>query len=280
MSIDGLVIGVVFSLFGLGLSVAGIRRLFTGVSLYRSAALPLREIPQSEGAIEFDGQVAAPAETGAFEAPFSGEEAVICQIWVEKMSRVPADDGEEGVDVTLDREHSVEQTEKRWGLADTGEIRQSLAVTDGGARVVVDPTDADLDLAGHMGEIELGTEEGEALSEEVRDRLAALDGVDPEFDTAVETWDDEESAVKYREERLEPGEAVHVTGATVESTPEEWGSGIEATVADSGADRFLISRGTESAVIRRNLIQFVTGTIVGGISLAIGGRALYLAVLA
>lgn len=277
-AIDGLIIGSVFSLFGLWLLVAGIRRLFSGISLYRNAAVPVREVAQSKGAVEFDGQVAAPADDGAFEAPFSGKEAVVCQIWVEKMSRFSDDEAAE-IYFSEDQ-RPVEDTEKRWGLADSGEIRQPFAVTEGGARVIVDPTEADLDFAGHMGEVVHGTEEGERLSEEIRDRLAALDGVDSEFDNALETWDDEESAVKYREERLEPGDTAHVSGAVVESVPEEWGSGIDATLGPASEERFLISRGTESDVVRRHLIQFVTGTIVGTILLVIGGRALYLALLA
>jgi hypothetical protein len=279
IALDGAVIGIVFSLFGLGLFVAGIRRLFWALSLYRNDAMAVREVAQSEGAVEFDGQVVTPSADDAFEAPFSGEEAVLCQIWMEKMSRF-SEDGESEIHLDEDYRDPAD-TEKRWGLADTGEIRQPFAVADGGARVVVDPEDANLDITGHMGEVVHGIEEGESLSEDVRKRLRALDDTDTDFDASLETWDDEESAVKYREARLEPQETVHVTGAEVTSVPEAWGSAVDAKIGKSTTDdRYMISRGTESDVIRRHAIQFVTGTIVGAGLLAIGGRALYLAVVA
>lgn len=279
IALDGVLIGVVFSLFGLGLFVAGVRRFFWGISLYRNAAMAVREVPQAEGAVEFDGQVVGPADGEAFEAPFSGEEAFVCQIWMEKMSRF-SDDGE--AEIYFDEDHrNPADTEKRWGLAESDEIRQPFAVADGGARVVVEPEEANLDITGHMGEVVHGIEEGESLSEDVTERLAALDERDTNFDSSLETWDDEESAVKYREARLEPQETVHVTGAAVQSVPEEWGSAVDATVAKSDTDdRYMISRGTESDVVRRHFVQFVTGTIIGALLMAVGGRALYLAVLA
>lgn len=278
VALDGLVIGIVFSLFGLGLFVAGIRRFFWGLSLYRNAAQPVRDVPQTEGAVEFDGQVVGAADGEAFEAPFSGEKAFLCQIWMEKMSRF-SDDGE--AEIYFDEDHrSTADTEKRWGLAESDEIRQPFAVADGGARVVVKPGEANLDITGHMGEVVHGIEEGESLSEDVRERLKKLEQRETEFDCSLETWDDEESAVKYREARLEPQEAVHVTGAAVQSVPEEWGSAVDATVAKSATDdRYMISHGTESDVVRRHFTQFVTGTIIGGGLLAVGGRALYLALL-
>lgn len=270
--------GVVFSLFGLALFVAGVRRLFWAVSLYRADAIPVREVARSEGIVEFDGRVVAAEDDDAFAAPFSGEDAVVCQIWVEKMSRYSDDDDDEQLEVHFDEDHrNPSDTTKRWGLADTGEIRRPFAVADGGSRVVVDPTDANLDITGHMGAAVHAIDEGERLDEEVRSRLNALESRDIEFEASLEKWDDEESAVKYREARLEPQDPVHVNGATVRSVPEDWGSAADATVGEAETDdRYMISRGTESAVVRRHLIQFVTGTIVGSAILAVGARALYL----
>jgi len=279
IELEGLLIGVVFSLFGLGLLVAGIRRLFWAQSLYRTDAIPAREVPQSSGAVEFDGTVLPAGDGEGFEAPFSGEQAVLCQIWMEKMSRF-AEDGE--AEIYFDKDHrSPMDTEKRWGLADTDEIRQPFAVSEGGARVVVEPDDADLDITEHMGEVVHGIDEGETLSEEIKERLTTLAEMNTDFDGSLETWDDEESNVKYREARLEPHDEVHVTGAAVQSIPEEWGSAVDATVGNSDTDdRYMISRGTESDVIRRHFVQFVTGTLIGLASMGIGGRSLYLAVLA
>jgi hypothetical protein len=270
LALDGLLIGGVMCLLGTGLFVAGLGKLRSGLSLYRTDTTPLREIPQTAGPVEFDGTAAGPADEGAFDAPFSGEEALLCQIWVEKASTQYTDD-EEGLDVDVSNSPVDGSAETTWGLAETGEIRQQFVVSDGG-RVAVDPTDADLDITGHMGENVLQVGEGETLSEEARNRLARLDGTG--FDASLERWDDEESAVKYREARLEPEDTVHVAGATVQSTPEQWGSGVKATV---GGDA-VISRGTESDVIRRHLIQFVTGTIVGLGLLGLGARTVRLAV--
>lgn len=270
LALDGVLIGGVMFLLGAGLLLAGLGKLRTGLSLYRTDTTPLREVPQADGPVEFDGAAVASAEAGAFTAPFSGEEALLCQLWVEKASTHYTDD-EEGLDVDVSNSPVDGTPETTWGLAETDEIRREFVVSDGG-RVAVDPTDADLDITGHMGEQVHKIGRGERLSEDVRDRLAELDGDD--FDGSLERWDDEESAVKYREEHLEPNDTVHVSNAVVQDTPEEWGSGIEATV---GGEEVLLSRGTESEVIRRNLIQFVTGTVVGLGLLGLGVRSLRLA---
>lgn len=269
-ALDGLLIGGVMCLLGAGLFVAGLGKLRTGLSVYRTDTTVLREISQADGPVEFDGTAVAPADGGAFTAPFSGEDALLCQLWVEKASTHYTDDEEE-LDVDISNSPVDGDAETTWGLAETDEIRREFVVSDGG-RVAVDPTDADLDITGHMGEEVHKISRGEPLSEEVRERLADLNGED--FDGSLERWDDEESAVKYREERLEPSDTVHVSDAVVTDTPEGWGSGIEATV---GGEAMLLSRGTESDVVRRNLIQFVTGTIVGLGLLGLGVRALGLA---
>jgi hypothetical protein len=270
--IGELVFGALAGLLGLGLFVKGIRKLRSGVGLYRNRTTPLPKIPQTEDPVEFDGRAAPTTDEGAFEAPFSGTEALCCQFWMEKASRHKVDDEDDGVDINLGGEHqSVGDTEVTWGLANTDEVRREFAVTDGGNRVVVDPTDADFDMTGHMGEVALKIGKGETLSEDARARLETLDDANDEFDGSLETWDDEGSAVKYREARLEPGSEIHVAGGTVHDTPDEWGSGIEATIgAPAADDQFLISRGTESEVVRRHLVGFVTGTIVGIALLGLG----------
>ncbi|WP_121821293.1 hypothetical protein [Halostella salina] len=276
-AIDGVVIGTVFSLFGVGLFYGGLRQLRSGLSLYRNDAVSVRDVAGSEGTVEFDGRAEPRADEDAFAAPFSGEPALCCEVWMEKKSIRP-DRDEEGMKVYSSEEHMrMDDHEVTWGLAESDEIRRPFTVGEGGARVMVDPEGATLDITGHMGESVLTVDEGETLSEDAGERLAALDGGDDGFDATVDTWDDEEATVRYREARLEPGETVHVAGASVESVPEEWGSGVDATVAASEPDSYRISRGTESAVVRRHLIQFVTGVAVGGAALGIGVRSLSLA---
>lgn len=262
--------GLALAAFGGLLTIAGVRRLLTAVSLSRSEAVPVRTVPKSESPVEFDGRSEPRADEGALEAPFSGEESLCCQVWMETASRHRTDT--EGLEVGDSKEPAdYQNTEQSWLLAERDEFRRSFVVADGGARVVVDPEGADLQLTGHMGETALTVASGESLPDDVRARLESLDQSDLDFDARPETWDSEDDRVKYREARLEPGDPVHVAGGTVESVPDEWGSGIDATVgASETSDRFLISEGTESSVVRKHLVQFGTGVTVGLALLGLG----------
>lgn len=257
---------------GLGglLVIAGTRRLFTAVSLYRSDAVPLRNVTTEEGTVEFEGQVAPSVEEGTFEAPFSGEETVCCQVWMQTKDRHRTDI--EGLEIGTQQmePETYENTESALQLAESGEIRRSFGVEDGGARVAVDPDGADLDITEHMGKTVLTVDAGETLPEAVRDRLRTLE-LEAEFDGSVETWARENDRVAYREARLEPGTPVHVAGASVEHVPDEWGSATDATVSGSDTNgQFLISEGTESDVVRKHFVQFITGIIFGSGLLAVG----------
>ncbi|WP_135821184.1 hypothetical protein [Halostella litorea] len=263
-------IGGAMSALGALLAVAGVRRGLTAASLYRNEATPVRRIGQQDGPVEFDGRVELPADDEGVDAPFSGEPAVCYTAWLRTRTRHRTD--VEGAEVLESKEPKrMSNTEAAWQLAETDGFRRPFVVRDGGARVRVDPTGADLDITGHMGETELTVESGERLSDDVRDRLAALSDDGVEFDADPETWDRPADHVQYREARLEPGDAVHVAGATVESVPEEWGSGVAATVGDGGTDEgFSVSRGSESDVVRRNAVQFTTGVVIGLALLALG----------
>ena len=263
MDVGGMVIGGVMCLLGAGLFVGGVRSSLTALSIYRTGNTTIRKLPQADGPVEFEGQAEATADDGAFEAPFSGEPALLCEIWMEQTSRHIDDEDSDQV-IYTEGQKQTNATETVWGLAESDKIRWPFAVSKNGARAVVEPAGANLDITGHMGDVVHGTDEGETLSEEVRERLAALDGTDVTFDASLETWDAEEENTRYRESRLEPGEAVHVTGAEVDHLPDQWGSGIEATVGESSTDdRFLISRGTEPEVIRRRAIHLVSGVVIG-----------------
>jgi len=268
------VVGAVFSLFGGLLVVAGVKSLFTAVSLHRNDVLPVREVPKADPPVEFDGTAEATTDDGAFEAPFSGEESLYCDVWMEAKSRHRTD--VDGVEVLGGEEpRRPSNTEPSWGLVERDDVRRRFVVREGGGRVVVDPTDADFEVDdGHMGETVLTVGEGETLSEAVRERLAALDDAGVEFDCEPATWDREEEAVRYSEVRLDPGEPVHVAGAAVQSQPEEWGSPVDATVGAMDGERLLVSEGTESSVVRKHYVQFVTGVVVGLGVLAIGVQAL------
>lgn len=268
-----LVIGVVFSLFGGLLVLAGMRSLVTAVSVYQSNAVPVRKVPQSDGSVEFDGQAAATEEQGAFTAPFSGEDALCCKIWMEVQSRYRTDAESLEVGGTQGPK-KYKNTDQSWGLAESDEIKRPFAVQEGGGRVAVDPAAADLDITGHMGETVLSIDSGESLPEAVRERLGALEELETEFDCSPDTWDKKDDSAKYREARLEPGEQVHVADATVEDRPEAWGSAVDATVGASTEGHYMISEGTESSVIRKHFVGFASGVVVGVAILAIGLRAL------
>jgi len=266
-------IGGALSVLGVLLAVSGVRRGVTAVSLYRNEAVPVRSVGKRDDPVEFDGRVELPAEDDGVAAPFSGEPAVCCAVWMQTRTRHRTD--VEGVEVLESKgPKRKSNTETAWQLVESDGFRRPFVVQDGGARVTVDPADAALDITGHMGETELTVGSGDRLSDDVRDRLAALDRDDAAFDCDPETWDRPDDHVQYREARLAPGDPVHVAGAGVERVPEEWGSGTTATVGDAGAaGRFTISRGTEADVVRRNAIQFTTGTAIGLGLLALGLHA-------
>ena len=74
---------------GLGglLVLAGTRRLLTAILLYRSGTVSLRNIATEDGTVEFEGRVEPSNEEETFEAPFSGEETVCCQMWMQTTDR-------------------------------------------------------------------------------------------------------------------------------------------------------------------------------------------------
>jgi hypothetical protein len=272
------VVGLALCAFGGLLAVAGVRRLGTAVSLSRTDAVSLRDVPRTDGTVEFEGQARSLADEDPLEAPLSGEDALCCAVWMETGDRHRTD--VDGAEVLESKEpETYRNTEQSWLLAESDEFEQPFIVADGGARVAVDPANADLDITGHMGETVLTVDSGESLPDDVHERLARLDREGVEFDTAFETWDREDDRVKYREARLEPGDPVHVAGGAVENVPDEWGAEVDATVGGSGTgDRFLISQGTESSVVRKHFIQFITGVVVGTILLVLGISALGVAI--
>jgi len=257
--------------------LAGVRQLVTAVSVYRSPNRPVRTVPGATGRVEFDGRAEAPADEGAFEAPFSGEEAVYCELWMKAKSTNHREAGTNDIHLGDSEAHgpdSMDHGNASWGLAERGDVRQPFVVEEGGTRVSVDPAGADMDLSGHMGESVLSVDEGDRLPEAAMARLKRLDGMDPESDGAVNTWDRQAQQVQYREAKLVPGNDVHVAGGEVERAPDSWGTGVSATVgAPSSGDGFIISEGTESSVIRDHVVQFVTGSVVGVALLAVGLHA-------
>jgi hypothetical protein len=267
--VASLVIGGVLSVLGVVLVLGGIRRGVRAYSVSQTATTPLRSIPSADGPVAFDGEVRGHPESGAFDAPFSGEPAVYCEVWLAVHDRYRTD--VEGLEVgNDDRPATNDAMESSWGLAEHDAIRSEFVVADGGARVAVDPTDAAVDIYGHMGERVLRLDEGEALSGDAKDRLERLAERSDAFDAAVETWDREDARVQYREARIAPGDTVHVADAVVTDTPEAWGADVDATVGAADGNDFLLSDGTEGEVLKQNATQFVTGIVVGGVVLALG----------
>jgi len=257
--------------------LAGVKQLVTAVSVSRSEVVPVRDVATRDGPVEFDGRAEAPADEGAFEAPFSGEEALYCEVWMKAKSQHGSGPQSEGIHLGDSKPHDPDDTQSSndmWGLAESGDVRQQFVVEEGGTRVSVDPEWATFEIDGHMGESVLGVGAGETLSEEVRTRLERLDEMDPEFDGSLEKWDREDQQVQYSEERLVPGDSVHVANGHVERAPDGWGTGVSATVgAPDAGGGFTIREGSESSVVRKHLVQFATGTVVGLALLALGLHA-------
>lgn len=264
-----LLIGGVMSLFGALLLFGGVRRLGTAISVWRTEAIPVRDVAQTDGTVEFDGRAEPPGE-GAFAAPFSGEDALCCNVWMETNGEYRTD--ADGVEVLGPQEVKRQRnTRTSWRLAQSDDVRRPFVVAEDGHRVRVDPVDATLDIMGHMGETVLTVDAGESLPADVRERLRALAQQDVAFDCDPDTWDDQTDTVRYREARLEPGELVHVANGAVERVPEEWGSDVAATVgASESGGSFTVSEGTEATVVRSNLVQFTTGVLLGSALLVVG----------
>jgi hypothetical protein len=140
------IVGVALCAFGGLLVVAGVRRLGTAVSLYRTNAVPLRDVPRTDGPIEFEGQARSLADKAPpLEAPFSGEDALCCAVWIETGNRHRTDVEEVEVGDTKKPE-TYRNTEQSWLLAESDKFEQPFVVADGGARVAVNPANADLDI--------------------------------------------------------------------------------------------------------------------------------------
>jgi len=131
-------------------SIAGVHRLITELSLHRNTAVQIRDVTVHDAPLEFQGRAKPHPDTGTFTAPFSGEEALCSQLWMETLGRHRTD--ADGLEVGNQREpETYRNTEAVHRLAASDEIRCPFVVEGGGARVVVDPTEADFDITGHMG---------------------------------------------------------------------------------------------------------------------------------
>jgi hypothetical protein len=82
------VVGVALCAFGGLLVVAGVRRLGTAVSLSRTDAISLRDVPRTDGTVEFEGQARSLMDQDPLQAPLSGEDALCCAVWMETGDRI------------------------------------------------------------------------------------------------------------------------------------------------------------------------------------------------
>lgn len=248
-SIGPIAMGVValfgFAVLGGGLSIAriGLGRIRTARELREGGPIPLGEVSEAPGLVEFEGTVQPHGET-PLEAPISGTPCLAYS--VHSRSRESGED------------------DPTWISDGRTSAGVPFAVDDGVDRIAVDPANAVLSLTDWGSEGTSWTDRAD-LSTAVLDRLetAGLPG-------AAET-DPGEPDRQYREQRLEAGSDVHVFGGSVTDSSD---GHTPATVA--GDDWFEITAGDEPTVLADRQRSGSLYLIFGGL-LAVPGVGFTLA---
>ena len=234
-----------FAVLGGGLAIAriGLSRIRTARELRDGSPIPLCEIPEASGLVEFEGTVQPHHET-TLEAPISGTPCLAYS--VQSRCRDRSED------------------DPTWIADGRTSAGVPFAVDDGVDRIAVDPANAVLSLADWGSEGTPWTDRAD-LPTAVLDRLetAGLPGV-------AET-DAGDPDRQYREQRLEAGGDVHVFGGSVTDSSD---GHTPATVA--GDDWFEITAGDEPTVLADRQRSGSLYLIFGGL-LAVPGVGFTLA---
>lgn len=242
--------GVVFLGLGLLIVVGGGQRIRDAVVIWRSDPVPVRTAAQDTGTDEFEGTVEAWEQEPAFEAPFSGSDAVLSTYKVEKRKNT----------------NSNNNSGSKWRKIASGEIRQPFVVRDETGAVVVDPAGADIE----PGNESVRIKEGGKLPSGIRFRLSELTD---QFDLNAVLAQNASRRQRYTEGFISPGDDVHIYGtALAERTPT--GSSADARVqASESGSVYKISAGDESATIKRN---FGAGVVIILFGLIFAGAGLFI----
>lgn len=252
-------LGLGLAILGAGLFIAitGIDRMRTARRLRDAGPIPLTDVPDASGLVEFEG-TARPSDADLLEAPLSGEPCLAYT--VQSRSREgTADDPDAG------GPNAAPGATGEWHVDGGAAASVPFLVADGPDRVRVDPADAVLSL--DWGTAETEWRDGTALSAAARDRVATADvpGFDRDGDGSqrVTGSDSDRSSRRdvtaadgslrrpdvvdrqYRERRLEPGTDVRVFGGSVRETADSSGrdGAPDAPVTVTGDDWFEIAVG-------------------------------------
>lgn len=182
--VAGVVATLMFRRAGTALSAAFGR----GQSPERSIRAAIR----SDGPDEFTGWIQPVTDQAVFDAPFSGERAVLASCAIQEPRRRPA------------RGYA-----RTWTEVGRESIVRAVVVEDDGERVKVEAAGATVETG--QEQPELAVEAGESLPDAVRLRLSAItDAIDDL--AAILPHSDGARPRRYLEGRVTPGESVRVAG--------------------------------------------------------------------
>lgn len=251
----------IVALFGLavlggGLSIAavGVGRLRTARVLREAEPIPLGEIPEASGLVEFEGTVQPHGEE-TLEGPISGTTCLAYTV----QSRARDENGDVG-------------DELAWTFDGGISAGVPFAVDDGVDRLTVDPANAVLSLTNWGAEGTPWTDRT-ALSTDVLDRLQAA-GL-PRAGTEPDSVDSDPTGAtrrQYCEHRLEAGSDVHIFGGSVTDSSDR-----HTPVTVAGDDWFEITAGDEPTVLadrqRSGSLYLIFGGLLAipGIGFALAG---------
>lgn len=191
------VFGLAFLGAGLYIASIGVSRIRIARGLREAGSIPLRDVPETSGLVEFEGTARA-SDEGTLEGPLSGTDCLAYTVSARARD-ADADRGAEGeVDDTWTPEGQVSAT-------------VPFTLEDGDDRVEVDPTNALLSLD-EWETARTAWTDGADLDAATLDRLDALGlaGTDTGSGSAAS-----HTPRQYREQRLEAGRTVHVFGGSV-----------------------------------------------------------------
>ncbi|WP_154660514.1 GIDE domain-containing protein [Halopiger goleimassiliensis] len=219
MSTRAVLAGLVFTAVGAVLGGLGVRDLRRSRSIAASDPVPIRDAADASGRVEFEGVARA---GNPFDAPFSGEKAIVATYRVEERHSSGSDDDE------------------RWRTVASGTIERPFVVADDTGRITVDPDGATIDPDGQP-RVE-SVEDGGTLSDAIRLRLSALTDEIDDFESILP----DRRRRRYAEGVIRPGDDVHVYGGQTERVERE---GVDATVTTAAGDHYRITAGDESDAV-------------------------------
>lgn len=212
----------------------------------------IREAIRGDGPTEFSGQIRPVTDAALFDAPFSGETAVLATYEVEE--RRPT--------------WSSQQTPK-WVSAGRGAIRRPFIVEDLTGRVKIDPASATIEAGDEPRQEAIDT--GGILPEPARLRLSKVTDAVDDLDLLL-AQGERDYPRRYYEGCVVPGETVHVTGCRP-SGELPGRSDVDAVLTPSDGEEVRITAPNRSvapsttANLRAIVAYLVGGFLVAGLLL-------------